>query len=84
MSKETKKISPERRAKKEANKLRYRQLNAQLSNATKASKAGEDDKVVEALRKAFALASAPTVWDAEQARVKKHAKKHKVAVKALS
>tara|TARA_R100001463_G_scaffold4829_4_gene17245 strand:- start:4781 stop:4990 length:210 start_codon:yes stop_codon:yes gene_type:complete len=67
-------------SKKEANKLRYRQLNAQIANATKASKKGDKKAVSKALKTAYKLASKPTVWETEQLRVKKNAVTHGVDI----
>ncbi len=60
---------PSRAERKAANKKRYASLNGHLAVATKASKAGEDAKATKALTKAYTLASEPTVWTGEQARV---------------
>lgn len=67
-------------SKKEANKLRYRKLNAQIANATKASKKGDKKAVSKALKTAYKLASTPTVWETEQLRVKKNAVAHGVDI----
>ena len=66
--------------KKEANKLRYRKLNAQIANATKASKKGDKKAISKALKAAYKLASTPTVWETEQLRVKKNADSYGVDV----
>ncbi len=80
----SKKISPDRVKKKEANKLRYRQLNGHLGGAKKAFEAKDADATLDQLRKAYALTVKPTVWASEQKRVKARAKSYKVAVKALT
>lgn len=60
---------PPRAERKAANKKRYASLNGFLASATKAAKDGEDAKAVNALTKAYVLASEPTVWTKEQDRV---------------
>ena len=79
-----KKVKVDKAVRKEANQLRYRQLNGHLGAAKVAHGEKAPTKVLESLRSAYALTVTPTVWASEQKRVKTRAKSYNVTVKALT
>ena len=55
--------------KKTANKARFKALNGAVISAGQAFKKGDTEKAQARLQEAFTLASEPTVWVAQQARI---------------
>ena len=62
-----KRVKVSRASKKEANRKRYRQINAQLALATKAEKAGKDPMAHYV--SAMELTKSPLFWESEAFRV---------------
>ncbi len=62
---------PSKAEKKAANKARFKALNGAVISAGQAFKKGDTAKAQARLQEAFTLASEPTVWVAQQARVLK-------------
>ncbi len=60
---------PSKAEKKAANKARFKALNGAVISAGQAFKKGDEAKAQARLQEAFTLASEPTVWVAQQARV---------------
>tara|TARA_R100000458_G_C8261245_1_gene236736 strand:+ start:1425 stop:1769 length:345 start_codon:yes stop_codon:yes gene_type:complete len=60
---------PSKAEKKAANKARFKALNGAVISAGQAFSKGNTEKAQARLSEAFTLASEPTVWVAQQARV---------------